>query len=222
MPLSFPANVIGPNPVVQSGSLFFGDGKGRIDLNRLSGPPYIADPAISFAGRMPSDVAGLSVSCGQFISILPATGGIGTTAHQSFFIRTDTPNFADIFALVSGIFVAPGNKGALATITDYAGIRIQDCPVATLGAALNLGASNVAGRFNLYCSGQANNAVAGKFYMAQDNLTVQTVCGMFAGTGVPNNANGANGDFYFRGDTPGVAGQRVYQKSAGAWVATAV
>lgn len=42
--------------------------------------------------------------------------------------------------------------------------------------------------------------------------------GIFAGTGVPNNANGVNGDYYFRGDTPGVANQRVYIKSAGAWV----
>jgi hypothetical protein len=34
---------------------------------------------------------------------------------------------------------------------------------------------------------------------------------------VPNNLNGNNGDVYFRTDTPGVALQRVYVKSAGAW-----
>jgi hypothetical protein len=54
---------------------------------------------------------------------------------------------------------------------------------------------------------------------AQDSGAYQTVSAMYAGTGVPSNANGANGDFYFRGDTPGVANQRLYIKSAGAWVA---
>lgn len=38
------------------------------------------------------------------------------------------------------------------------------------------------------------------------------------GTGAPAGALGANGDFYFRGDTPAVANQRIYVKSAGVWV----
>lgn len=38
------------------------------------------------------------------------------------------------------------------------------------------------------------------------------------GTGAPAGGLGANGDFYFRGDTPGVANQRIYIKSAGVWV----
>lgn len=41
---------------------------------------------------------------------------------------------------------------------------------------------------------------------------------VFMGSGVPNNANGANGDVYHRTDTPGVANQRLYVKSAGAWL----
>lgn len=36
------------------------------------------------------------------------------------------------------------------------------------------------------------------------------------GTGFPT--GGADGDFYFRGDTPGVALQRIYVKSGGAWI----
>lgn len=38
------------------------------------------------------------------------------------------------------------------------------------------------------------------------------------GTGAPAGGLGANGDFYFRGDTPAVANQRIYVKSAGAWI----
>jgi hypothetical protein len=37
------------------------------------------------------------------------------------------------------------------------------------------------------------------------------------GSGAPSNANGNNGDYYFRTDTPGTANQRIYVKSAGVW-----
>jgi len=38
------------------------------------------------------------------------------------------------------------------------------------------------------------------------------------GIGVPSNTMGLNGFYYFRMDTPGTANQRLYVKSAGAWV----
>lgn len=44
---------------------------------------------------------------------------------------------------------------------------------------------------------------------------------LWSGSGVPAAGLGANGDYYFRTDTPGTVGQRIYVKSAGAWVATA-
>lgn len=43
----------------------------------------------------------------------------------------------------------------------------------------------------------------------------QTACGLYAGTGAPSNANGADGDFYFRSD--GGALTTVYQRRAGTW-----
>lgn len=55
----------------------------------------------------------------------------------------------------------------------------------------------------------------GKTYPAQDTGALQTSCGIYAGTGAPNNSNGSNGDYYFRGD--GGAGTQIYFKSAGAW-----
>lgn len=61
-----------------------------------------------------------------------------------------------------------------------------------------------------------------KLYPGSDAGVSQSIAGLYGGTGVPSNANGNNGDFYFRGDTPGTAGQRLYIKSAGAWVATAL
>ena len=41
---------------------------------------------------------------------------------------------------------------------------------------------------------------------------------MRSGSGAPSNTVGANGDYYFRTDTPGTANQRIYVKSAGSWV----
>jgi Pectate lyase superfamily protein/Right handed beta helix region len=41
--------------------------------------------------------------------------------------------------------------------------------------------------------------------------------GIWAGSGVPSNANGANGDLYIRTDTPGTDKQRIYVKAAGVW-----
>lgn len=222
MPLSFPVNLIGPNPIVQSGTLFFSGGAGRIDLNRSIAAPFNADQAVGFAGRMPSDIAGVGVQLGQFISILPVTGGIGNTTHLAFQVDARTPNVAEIFANVIGLFVGPGAKGAAATITEYAGVTVSDGPVAGTSSGVKLNFTAGAGRRNLYCPGTADNSVAGKFYFAQDTLAIQSVCGFLAGTGVPNNANGANGDFYFRGDTPGTVAQRIYIKSAGAWVALAI
>lgn len=58
----------------------------------------------------------------------------------------------------------------------------------------------------------------GKFYPVADTGIKQTTSSLYAGSGVPSNSNGSNGDFYLRGDTPGTANQRIYIKSAGSWV----
>ncbi len=57
---------------------------------------------------------------------------------------------------------------------------------------------------------------AAKIFPGTDGGAVQTTAGMYAGTGAPNNANGNNGDFYFRAD--GGAMTTIYHKRAGAWV----
>lgn len=66
-----------------------------------------------------------------------------------------------------------------------------------------------AGLINLY----------NKLYPSTDAAATQSACGIYAGNGVPNNANGVNGDYYLRGD--GGAGTRLYHKEVGVWVATA-
>ncbi len=59
-------------------------------------------------------------------------------------------------------------------------------------------------------------SIVGKVYPATDAGASQTAAGLYAGTGAPNNANGADGDLYFRSD--GGALTTIYQRRAGAWV----
>lgn len=53
-------------------------------------------------------------------------------------------------------------------------------------------------------------------YPGTPAIAQQTACGLLAGTGAPNNANGNNGDVYFRSD--GGSLTTIYQKRAGSWV----
>lgn len=49
------------------------------------------------------------------------------------------------------------------------------------------------------------------------NIQRAIVDGLSSGPGVPNDLSGTDGNFYFRTDTPGAAGQMIYQKVAGVW-----
>lgn len=54
------------------------------------------------------------------------------------------------------------------------------------------------------------------FYPADDSGGTQSASAFYAGSGAPNNANGADGDFFFRSD--GGVLSTIYQRRAGAWV----
>jgi len=49
-------------------------------------------------------------------------------------------------------------------------------------------------------------------------LQLSNASAFTSGTGVPSSGFGNNGDYYYRQDTPGTANQRIYVKSAGAWI----
>ncbi len=57
--------------------------------------------------------------------------------------------------------------------------------------------------------------MAGPMYPATELGAAQASVGISAGIGAPDNAGGANGWFYFRGD--GGAMTTIYQKQAGIW-----
>lgn len=55
-----------------------------------------------------------------------------------------------------------------------------------------------------------------KLYPGTDAAAQQTAAGIYAGSGVPSDANGADGDFYFNG--AGGAMTTIFQRRSGAWV----
>lgn len=83
----------------------------------------------------------------------------------------------------------------------------------------------VPGRFSIYDVTDAKEALGitpsgisayGYIRPGGPNGVQQTATGLTAGTGAPSNADGQNGDFYFRSD--GGVGTSIYMKRAGAWV----
>lgn len=67
-----------------------------------------------------------------------------------------------------------------------------------------------------YADQTGNLNLKGHMYPGTPAGVDQVNAGLYAGSGAPNNSNGNNGDFYFRGD--GGAGTSIYMKRAGAWV----
>lgn len=107
---------------------------------------------------------------------------------------------------VNNIQIGPNDR--LSVSTYVSGTPNSGGMLLTNGTAVLYGASTVQGDFSTDRGiGPGTPAVA-------------TQAGrIYQGSGVPSNTNGNNGDIYFRTDTPGTANQRMYMKSAGAWVA---
>lgn len=76
-----------------------------------------------------------------------------------------------------------------------------------------LGGTTSVGRLRVQPDGRV--CTVNKLSPGTDAGAYQTACGFYAGTGAPNNANGTDGDFYFRGD--GGSMTTVYQRRSGAW-----
>ena len=87
----------------------------------------------------------------------------------------------------------------------------------TLTAKARTGVGTTADVFAL--SNTAFNLATAKLYPPKDDATSQSAAAIYAGSGVPTDANGANGDFYFRSDGTVAGNTVIYHRQAGAWVA---
>jgi hypothetical protein len=156
----------------------------------------------------------LAVAVSGFID-LRSTGSVSVAAN--FIAATPSIIGAGTITQLNGLLV---QDGASALITTVNGVLVQDQTLATgamSGIKSELSAGS--GKKNLNVTGTADNSLAGPLYLAQDNKTQQTASAIYAGTGAPNNANGSDGDFYFRGNGTVAGSNIVYHKEAGAWVA---
>ncbi len=114
-----------------------------------------------------------------------------------------------------------GDQGHATRITSgVAGVDVEDMTSgAPVTAAFRSRMNSGGAKWGLFMSGTANNGFAGPIYPPQDTKAIQTAAAIYAGTGAPNNANGSNGDFYFRGDGTAGGNTIIYHKEAGSWVA---
>lgn len=168
----------------------------------------------------------------QLVQILDALGGTSAGSHNSLTglqggsaserYHLTSAQEAVAAALANPVTVATGGTGA----TTAAGARtnlglgtmaVQNANgVAITGGAIDGtpvgGTTRAAGAFTTLSASTT-------FLLPKDDATAQTAVRLYAGAGVPNNANGTNGDFYFRSD--GAAGTFIYQKSGGTWTGIA-
>lgn len=142
-----------------------------------------------------------------FIDIVQTlnTGGGTTIAHNSTTgLQGGTANEYYHLTAAQRAVVA-----ALGTIASQAANNVAITGGALDGTAVG-GTTPAAGTFT-------NLLASTIFRPPSDAGALQTAVAVYAGNGAPSNANGANGDFYFRGD--GAAGTFIYHKAAGAWTA---
>lgn len=137
------------------------------------------------------------------------------TITTSYAFSAEAPVITGGGAIGTHIGLNVANPGS-ASITTFYGVRVVNINNSTTMSAVKLEMATGTGKKNLDITGTADNSLAGPLYLAQDDKTQQTASAMYAGTGAPNNANGSDGDFYFRGD--GGVLTTIYQRRAGAWV----
>lgn len=190
--------------------------------------------------------AGNAATGGVWFNTMDRDGlGIGGIIKGSWFelnngyaaIRIDAPLSAYTHHLVSDTQVFAGTRtyglsvpgGANFTSIQLSGSAFQNATTADLNIGTNVIGSVERCRASTMANTSSNvtfmpHPITGnfqysgvRFQVPNDALALQTGA-IFQGSGAPNNANGSNGDIYFRTDTPGVANQRQYIKSAGVWV----
>ena len=154
-------------------------------------------------------------------NVTNATGVISAFATLAGAAITNANMFsANVPVMTSGTVTTFNGFRALnlgnASITTAVGFKIDDFTSSTTMRGIQSSLSSGSGKHNLYIDGTADNSFAGPIYPAQDSKTIQTASAIYAGTGAPNNANGSDGDFYFRSD--GGVLTTIYQRRAGAWV----
>ncbi len=137
--------------------------------------------------------------------VAPSWGKIALTTHVSGTLPV--ANGGTGFTALSSLFANPSASIGTAAINGIATTAMRSDAV----PAFDVTANRTFTGTNQF----ATLTVATIFRLPTDAAALQTACALYAGTGAPNNANGANGDYYFRSD--GGVATHIYFKAAGAW-----
>lgn len=132
--------------------------------------------------------------------------------------QTPQQFLTNMLHVMGGTFTATSNGNGFAYADTTNGLILYGQGSVTDFGLLNKNGNSIftvlTGSTRADFSGQVT--AANKIYPGTDAAAQQTAAGIYAGTGAPNNANGANGDVYIRSD--GGALTTIYQRRAGAWV----
>lgn len=158
--------------------------------------------------------------------VLPAANGGTGVANNAASTLTISGSFACTFTVTGVTGVTFPTSGTLATTAQ---LPVGANPSASIGTAAVNGTavtfmrSDAVPAFDVTANRTftgtnqfATLTVATIFRPPTDAGALQTATAIYAGTGAPNNANGADGDYYFRSD--GDVATHIYFKVTGAWV----
>lgn len=118
--------------------------------------------------------------------------------------------------------ITPDNSTAPIFRTGQSGAVFWDQTITTTAGDWQLVINGGGTAIQIVRSGTAvaNLQLGGKLYPCTDAAAQQTAAAVYAGTGAPSNANGANGDYYLRSDGSS-ATTHIYFKTGSAWTGIA-
>lgn len=170
-----------------------GTGAGRVYIGGDN--PTFATPHVYLDGR--NDLAG---SDGIFFD---ASGGSSFRFQQGGILVSSNTALLEWTNTTAG---AAGQVWSLRTLPGGAGVFFEN--LTSLHVAWQVNSTPATGVINSVQIGR-------KFYPPQDSGALQANAALYAGNGAPGAGTGANGDFYFRGDT--AASPHIYKRIGGAW-----
>ena len=181
----------------------------EVDIAAVNGAAVIFSDVVSGDTAIRGLTGTLRIGQGSGASYLrlssATAGALGDGANLAFGTTTGT-QLGTATNQKLGFFAATPVVQITGPTDVLAGLVTLGLRAASSNPPLNLGTGALT-------SGTIN--ASNKIFAGTDAAAAQTACGIYAGTGAPNNANGANGDIYFRSD--GGALTTVYQRRVGAW-----
>lgn len=227
------ANVIigdGAGAVLQNGDLVTSGGFQEVLVGELAGASLTTGPNNTLVGNQAGKLTttgGSNAMFGRAAGNSNVNGGFNTyvghaagfrytSANENTFIGDEAgnPDIGGDPDRTGSDNIAIGRESGTVTAAGANTICIGNGTTVTGSNATKLGNASTS-----TCAIMGITTLNQKLYPATDGAATQAVCALYAGNGAPNNSNGADGDFYFRGDGTAAGNTVIYHRQAGSWVA---